>query len=132
MDSIVNMTVQDFLDRTPDGDGFSITVKHHKTDKKDAVYIYISKSTYNLINTFYQGIRAEMNFPSRFFGQTLFCTVKGGLLRRCDDALKILNKFIKDNSKSFSKKKVLHFVTIIEKVHCLIYFRFGQFSTNTQ
>ena len=109
MDSIVNMTVEEFLERTPepDGDGYTITVKRHKTDKKDDVHIYVSKSTYNLMNFFYQGIRKEMNFPASFYGQTLFCTVKGGQLIRCDDALKILNKFIKENSKFSTDKQSL-------------------------
>lgn len=105
MDSICNMTVEDFLNRTPEGDGFTITVHRHKTDKKDDVHIYVSKSTYNLMNTFLQGIRKEMDFPSSFYGQTLFCTVKGTQLIRCDDAINILNKFIRDNSKFSSDKQ---------------------------
>ena len=107
MDSIVNMTVEEFLERTPepDGNGYTITVKRHKTDKKDDVNIYVSKNTYNLMNIFLQGIRKEMNFPASFYGQTLFCTVKGGQLIRCDDAIKILNKFIKDNGKFCSDKQ---------------------------
>ena len=110
MDSIMNMTVEEFLQRTPEGDDcFVITVKHHKTEKKDPVYIPVSKSTYNLMNTFYQGIRNEMNFPASFYGQTLFCTVQGAPLRRCDDAMKILNKYITDNGKFSIQKKIFPF-----------------------
>ena len=97
MDSILNMTVEDFLNRNPSGDGYQIVVKTHKTEKKDAVNIYLQKSTYNMMNTFYQGIRSEMNIKATFYGQTFFCTVDGGHLRRCDDAMNILNKFIQDN-----------------------------------
>ena len=43
MDSILNMTVEDFLNRTPSGDGYQICVKNHKTEKKDAVNFYLTK-----------------------------------------------------------------------------------------
>ena len=97
MDSILNLTVEDFLDRTPKGDGFILTVKYHKTDKKDFVHIYIDRSLYNMINTFYHGIRKEQPFKPTFYGQYMFCTVDGDRLKRLDDAIGILNKFIIDN-----------------------------------
>ena len=97
MDAIRNMKVEDFLEKTPDGDGFFVTVKHHKTEKKDAVYIYIAPDLNNMITAYYQGIRKEQGFQNTSYGQYLFCTVDGRQLRRLDDSTNILNKFIKDN-----------------------------------
>ena len=101
MDAIRNMTVEDFLEKNPDGDGFFVTVKHHKTEKKDAVYIYLTPDLNNLITAFYQGVRKEKGFKNTFYGQYLFCTIDGSQLRRSDDSTNILNKFIKDNGKFY-------------------------------
>ena len=101
MDAIRNLTVEDFLEKTPEGEGFMLTVKHHKTDKKNPVYIYLMPDLNSMITTYYQGIRKAQGFNSTFYGQYLFCTVDGRQLRRLDDSINILNKFIKDNSKFF-------------------------------
>ena len=107
MDSILNLTVENFLEITPDGDGFTLTVKYHKTDKKDFVYIYIDRSLYNMINIFYHGIRKEQTFKPTFYGQYMFCTVDGDRLKRLDDAIEILNKFIRDNGELLLEKSYM-------------------------
>ena len=106
MDSICNLTVEEFLDRTPENDGFTFTVRHHKTEKKDHVYLYVDRSLYNMINTFYHGIRKEQKFKFSFYGQFLFCTVDGDRLKRLDDAIGILNKFIRDNGELLLAKSL--------------------------
>ena len=99
MDAIRNLTVEDFLDKTPKGDGFMLTVKHHKTERKDAVHIYLMSDLDSMITAYYQGVRKLQGFNSTFYGQYLFCTVEGKQLRRLDESTNILNKFIKNNGK---------------------------------
>ena len=99
MDSICNLTVEEFLDRTPENDGFTFTVRHHKTEKKDHVYLYVDRSLYNMINTFYHGIRKEQQLKPNFHGLYMFCAVNGEHLRRITGSCEIINKFIKDNGK---------------------------------
>ena len=99
MESICDLTVEEFLNRTPDGDGFTFSVNCHKKWKKDTVYIYVDKSLYNMINIFYHGFRKELQFKPTFHCQYMFCTVGGHHLKDIKASCEIINKFIKDNGK---------------------------------
>lgn len=99
MESICDLTVEEFLNGTPDGDGFTFSVKCHKKRKQDTVYIYVDKSLYNMINIFYHGIRKEIQFKPTFHCQYMFCTVSGHHLTSitASGICGIINRFIKDN-----------------------------------
>ena len=99
IESICYLTVEDFFDPTPDGDGFTFTVKCYTREKKDTVYIYVDQSLYNMINIFYHGIRKEQQFKPTFHGLYMFCTVNGDYLKDLKGSCEIINKFIKDNGK---------------------------------